>query len=197
MKKNYDLELRNLLKKISDKPTLLLHVCCAPCSTYVVDYLKDYFEITVLFYNPNIEPQDEYKKRKAEVKQYLSNYKILDIDYQNDIYANKTKHLNEYKEGSVRCNVCFSLRLEKSAKVARQNNFSYFGTTLTISPHKDASVINKIGVNLGVKYNVKYLMSDFKKRDGFKKSLIISKEHNLYRQSYCGCLISKEGKNEV
>ncbi len=197
---NYNKVLENIITQLKEKPRLLLHSCCGPCSSYVITYLKDFFDITVLYYNPNIEPEEEYIKRKKEqirlINELKSDIHILDIPYLHDEYVNKVSNLREYKEGSVRCHVCYAIRLEKTAKVAKENNFDYFGTTLTVSPYKNAKLINKLGENLAKKYDIKWLYSDFKKKDGYKKSIELSKKYNLYRQDYCGCLSSKGDSDE-
>ena len=193
---NYQNELDKLIKKLDYKPTLLLHSCCGPCSTQVLTYLCPFFNITVLYYNPNIEPIEEYKKRKNEQIRFIKefnhdNIKFLDCDYDNETFRNKTKGLENEKEGKARCPVCFRLRLEYTAKKAKELNYDYFGTTLTVSPYKNSRQINILGGIIGEKYNIKYLFSDFKKGEGYKKSIEYSKEYNLYRQDYCGCLYDK------
>lgn len=192
MKINYDKKLEELIKSLEYTPKLLLHSCCGPCSSYVITYLKDYFDITILYYNPNIEPIREYEKRKSEqirlIKELnLPNVRILDIDYDNDTYRDYIKGHEKDKEGGERCHLCYRLRLEKTVKVAKENNYEYFGTTLTVSPYKNAEVLNKIGEELSSIYNIKWLYSDFKKKDGYKKSIELSHKYNLYRQDYCGC----------
>ena len=193
---NYQNELDKLIKSLDHKPTLLLHSCCGPCSTQVLTYLCPFFNITVFYYNPNIEPYEEYLKRKNEQIRFIKEFKheninFLDCDYENETFRTKTKGLEQEKEGKARCPVCFRLRLEKTAIKAKELSFEYFGTTLTVSPHKNSKQINTLGGILQEKYNVKYLFSDFKKGDGYKKSIEYSKEYNLYRQDYCGCLFSK------
>ena len=194
---NYQLELEKELKKIEGtKPKLLLHVCCAPCSSYVLTCLCDYFDITILYYNPNISPYEEYEKRLNEAKRLIKelnkeNIHIMECDYENDEFENIAKGLEDAPEGGIRCRKCYKLRIEKAAKYAKENNFDYFTTTLTISPLKNSQVLNQIGKELEEKYNVKYLYSDFKKKEGYKTSIILSKKYNLYRQNYCGCIYSK------
>ena len=191
---NYQKELEKLISSLDYKPTLLLHSCCAPCSSYVLEYLEPYFEITVLYYNPNIEPIEEYLKRKEEQINFINkvhpNIKILDVTYDNDLYDLTIKGMEEEKEGGSRCYKCYKLRMEKTAKIA-SNKYEYFGTTLSVSPHKNASFINEIGAELEKNYNSKFLYADFKKNEGYKRSIVLSKEYNLYRQDYCGCLYSK------
>ena len=191
---NYQKELEKLISTLDHKPTLLLHSCCAPCSSYVLEYLEPYFKITVLYYNPNIEPINEYLKRKEEqinfIKNVHPNISILDVQYDNDLYSRVVEGLKGEREGGSRCYKCYKLRIEKTASLA-DNKYEYFGTTLSVSPHKNANFINEIGKELEQKYNSKFLISDFKKNEGYKRSIVLSKEYNLYRQDYCGCKYSK------
>ena len=191
---NYQLELEKIINNLECKKTLLLHSCCAPCSSYVITYLKDYFDITILYYNPNIEPIEEYNKRKEEQIRLckLFNIKVLDCDYDNDLFHETVLGLEKCKEGGSRCFKCYELRLRKTASLA--SNYDFFGTTLTVSPFKNSNKLNEIGLSLEKEYNVKYLGSDFKKKEGYKKSIILSKEYNLYRQDFCGCIYSKRDK---
>ena len=195
---NYNEEMKKIIKGLDGNNKLLLHSCCGPCSTAVLTRLKDYFDITVLYYNPNIEPFEEYLKRKEEQLKVLKEYNIkyMDIDYLNEEYHAKVVGYEKEKENGLRCPICYKLRLEKTAKIAKDNNFDYFGTTLTVSPHKSSKVINEIGMSLEKDYNVKYLLSDFKKEEGYKLSIKLSKELDLYRQDYCGCLFSKNWKDD-
>ena len=195
MKVNYDIEMQKIIASLDYKPTLLLHSCCGPCSSACIERLKDYFKITVIYYNPNIEPLSEYEHRKSEQMRLLKELDIafLDCDYDNEVFRDLTKNLSLEPEGGKRCAVCFGIRLKQTAVVAKENNFDYFGTTLTVSPHKNSQLINKIGEKIGEKIGIKFLYSDFKKKDGYKRSIELSKEYNLYRQNYCGCLYSKEG----
>lgn len=191
------------LSRFTSKKKILLHSCCGPCSTAVINVLKDYFFITILYYNPNIEPLEEYEKRKEEQKRYIkeSGYKIdfMDIDYDHESFQKISKNLETEPEGGARCHKCYYLRLEKTAVLAEENRFDYFGTTLTVSPYKNARIINEIGLFLEKKINEKrndeekilFLVSDFKKKEGYKKSIEISKKYDLYRQEYCGCLYGK------
>ena len=191
------------LKEISnlkERKKILLHSCCAPCSSAVITFLNDYFDITILYYNPNISPKEEYNKRKEEQIRLINTIKtnnkidILDCDYDNDIYEKKIKGYEDCPERGARCTICFNLRLEKTAQLAAYHNYDYFCSTLTVSPYKNAKLINEIGENLSKKYNIKWLYSDFKKADGYKKSIQLSKEYNLYRQDYCGCIYSQRKK---
>lgn len=195
-KVNYDKLLEGIINNLNYKPKLLLHSCCGPCSSYVISYLKDYFDITILYYNPNIEPKEEYLKRKEEQikllkKLNIPNIDLLDIEYDNDVFKNIVIGHEYDIEGGNRCHLCYKLRLEKTCITALKYNFEYFGTTLTVSPYKNANVLNDIGKSLSEKYNVLWLYSDFKKKDGYKKSILLSKKYDLYRQDYCGCLFSK------
>lgn len=198
MKENYNNLFKNEIANFDKKHSILLHSCCAPCSSHVISVLKDYFDITILYYNPNISPIQEYEKRKQEqinfIKQLDCGIKIMDCDYDNDVYEECIKGLENEKEGGARCLKCFRLRLEKTAKLASTNNFDYFCTTLTVSPYKNSQVINSIGKELMDIYNVKWLYSDFKKEEGYKHSIALSKQYNLYRQDYCGCIYSIRNK---
>ncbi len=193
---NYQLELEKIIEKNEGK-TLLLHSCCAPCSSYVLEYLSNYFKITVFYYNPNISPYEEYLKRKEEQIRLINTMKtkypvdIIDSDYDNDLYEKKIKGLENEPERGSRCHVCYRLRLEKTCIKAKELNYDFFGTTLTLSPYKDSKVLNEIGKELMDKYNINYLFSDFKKKEGYKRSIELSKIYNLYRQNYCGCKYSK------
>ena len=171
--------------------TILLHCCCAPCSSACLERLKDYFKITVFFYNPNIE-DGEYERRKAELIRFITETgwaDFIDCDHNEKEFYSAVKGLEHEKEGGARCEKCFKLRLEKTAKTADKYGYDYFTTTLTISPLKNAEVINEIGESL--EGNAKWLYSDFKKRGGYLKSIELSKEHELYRQNYCGCVFSR------
>ncbi len=199
MKTNYQLVLDKILENINGE-TLLLHSCCAPCSSYVLEYLSNYFKITVFYYNPNISPEEEYIKRKEEQKRFIKNlktkYKVeyIEDSYDNDKFLEISKGLESDIEGGNRCFKCYNLRLEKTARLAKEKRFDYFGTTLTVSPYKNSNKLNEIGESLQDKYNVKYLFSDFKKKNGYKRSIELSREYNLYRQDYCGCEFSKQNK---
>ncbi len=181
-----------------DKPKkLLLHSCCAPCSSSVISFLTNYFDITIIYYNPNISPKEEYEKRKEEQIRLIKTMKttnkidIIDCDYDNNLYEEKIKGYENEPERGARCTICFKLRLEKTAQIAKEKNYEYFCSTLSVSPYKNANLINEIGEELSKKYNIKWLYSDFKKADGYKKSIELSKKYNLYRQDYCGCKYSK------
>ncbi len=197
---NYQNKLLEIIKTLENKPKLLLHSCCGPCSTQVIDFLCDYFDITVFYYNPNIEPLEEYEKRKKEQLRFLSEFKkadihFLDCDYANQDFQEIAKGLEQEKEGGARCHKCYYLRLYKTAEMAKEKKFDYFGTTLTVSPYKNSQVINKIGETIANSLNVPYIYGDFKKNDGYKKSIEFSKFYQLYRQDYCGCLYGKENSH--
>lgn len=191
--KNMDALIQSLGER---RPRLLLHSCCGPCSSYVLEYLSDYFDITLFFYNPNIQPAEEYEKRLSAQKQLLERAKyknpvaFLAGEYDPQRFFEAVKGLENCREGGARCEKCFELRLSKAAEIAKKGGFDYFATTLTVSPHKNAVLINEIG---GRYQN--YLPSDFKKREGYKRSIILSKEYELYRQGYCGCIFSKGEKD--
>ena len=197
---NYDKVLEELISKLEYKPKLLLHSCCGPCSSYVITYLINYFDITIYYYNPNIEPKEEYLKRKNEqirlIKEMnFANLNYLDCDYDNETYQKFIKGHENDKEGGHRCHLCYELRLEKTCEEAIKGNFEYFGTTLTVSPYKNANILNQIGEKIANINNIKWFYSDFKKKDGYKKSIEFSKYYELYRQDYCGCLFSKNNDN--
>lgn len=178
-------------------PTLLLHSCCAPCSSYTLEYLSQYFKITVFYYNPNIYPSEEFAKRVEEQQRLIqalpAQYPIsfIEGDYDSKEFYAVTKGLEKEPEGGLRCFECFRLRLEKSAILSKENGFDYFTTTLTISPLKNADKLNEIGEEMAEKHGVKFLPSDFKKRGGYQRSIQLSKVYNLYRQNYCGCIFSQ------
>ncbi len=195
---NYQKQLDKIIENLQTAPNLLLHSCCAPCSSHCIEYLSQYFNITVLYYNPNIYPEAEYEKRKTEQKRLISEMdtkypvKMLDCDFESEKFYEMAKGMENCREGGERCFNCYRLRLEKTALEAKKNDFDYFTTTLTISPLKNAQKINEIGEELSEEYGVKFLPSDFKKKEGYKRSIELSKEYNLYRQDYCGCVYSKQ-----
>ena len=196
---NYQNKLMEIISNLDTRPKLLLHSCCGPCSTAVLSFLVPYFDITVLYYNPNIEPYEEYLKRKNEQIRFIKEYQhkeinFLDCDYDNESFRNKVKGLEHEKEGGARCPVCYRIRLEFTAIKAKEMGYDYFGTTLTVSPYKHSKTINEIGESLEKEYKIKFLYSDFKKKDGYKKSIEMSREYNLYRQDYCGCLMGKNNE---
>lgn len=183
------------------KQKILLHSCCAPCSTAVIERLINDFDITILYYNPNIYPEEEYLKRKEEEIKYIklfneknpnSKVKLMDCDYDYESYIMAVKGLENEREGGARCAVCFKLRLGKTATLAKENGFDIFGTTLTVSPHKNAELINNIGLGIQNEIGINYLVSNFKKQNGYKRSVELAKENGLYRQNYCGCKFALE-----
>ena len=186
------------IKNSKCRPRLILHSCCAPCSSYVIEYLTPFFSITVFFYNPNIHPEEEYKKRLSEQISFIEKLKEKnEIDlivgtYQPELFFQRVKGLEQEKEGGRRCQKCFELRLEKSAQKASQLGFPYFTTTLTVSPHKNAKLINRLGDDIASSFHLQYLFSDFKKRAGFQRSIVLSHQYQLYRQNYCGCIFSRK-----
>lgn len=188
------------MKEQGLRPKLLIHACCAPCSSYVLESLSDFFKITVLYYNPNISPREEYEKRTAELKRLIGcmeEAKDVDLivgEYSEELFERAVKGLENEPEGGKRCEACFNLRLEKTAEAAAENGFDYFTTTLTISPHKNAPLLNDIGYRLGEKFGIKWLPSDFKKKGGFQRSIELSEKYGLYRQDYCGCIYSKRAR---
>jgi hypothetical protein len=194
-KRNYNSLFENQIKSLEGKRAkLLLHACCAPCSSACLERLKDYFDVTVFFYNPNIE-DEEYVKRKNEIIRFVKETgwaEICDCDHDTSEFYNVAKGLEQEPEGGKRCVACFNLRLERTANLASKNGFDYFTTTLTISPLKDADIINSLGEALAKKYNISWLYSDFKKKNGYLRSLQLSKEHDLYRQNFCGCIYSQK-----
>ena len=198
--KNVSKQMDELIQKNQEQgivPSLLLHSCCAPCSSYVLEYLCEHFRIYDFFYNPNITNEEEYFLRKEEMIRFIQDFPkakdvmFLDVPYDPSRYLELTKGYEKCKEGGDRCSICFAMRLEESAKKAKELGCDYFATTLTISPLKNTDKINEIGRMLGDKYGVIYLPSDFKKKNGYKRSVELSSEYNLYRQQYCGCEFSK------
>lgn len=201
MKTNYQKELESIIAEHQSKgetPTLFLHSCCAPCSSYVLEYLSRYFKITVFYYNPNIYPDDEYYKRVEEQKKFIERFPAKNkIDFVEGIFDKDrfyamAKGLENVPEGGERCFLCYELRLREAAEYAKARNMDYFTTTLSISPLKNAEKLNEIGLNLANEYGIKYLVSDFKKKNGYKRSTELSKQYGIYRQDYCGCIFSKQ-----
>ncbi len=199
-KRNYQKELEKTIEKLQREgqvPKLLLHSCCAPCSSYVIEYLSEYFSITVFYYNPNIYPEDEYEKRVAEQMRFIEEFPakhpvdFIRGDFEKDKFYDAVKGYEGAKEGGERCERCFCLRLSKTAKLAGELGAGYFTTTLSISPLKNAEKLNEIGEELSKEYGVPYLCSDFKKKNGYKRSVELSAMYGMYRQDYCGCIFSK------
>lgn len=202
MNRNYSRELEEILCKPDNKgKKLFLHSCCAPCSSYVLEYLRSFFSITVFYYNPNITEEPEYRHRVEEQKRLIHEFnrepgtaypiQVIEGDYQREIFFDRIKGLEECPEGGERCFVCYEMRLRETALRAKEYGADYFTTTLTISPLKNAAKINEIGERIAGETGVAFLPSDFKKKNGYKRSVELSKEYDLYRQNYCGCIYSR------
>lgn len=200
---NYDLLMEKEMEKCNEGETLLLHVCCAPCSSAVLERLGNFFKITIFFYNPNIDTILEYNKRLDELKRFVSSFKtkykidLIVAEHRPIDFKNIVLGLENEPERGARCYKCYHLRLKETAKVAFENNFTYFATSLTLSPYKNSNWLNEIGENLGKEFKVNYLYSDFKKKNGYKRSIELSREYNLYRQDYCGCIFSKKQRENM
>ena len=199
---NYDLLMEKQISDVEEGSTLLMHACCAPCSSACLERLGNFFDISIFYYNPNITSEDEYNKRVEEIKKFISSFKtkykvkLIEGRYDPKEFFEISKGLEDEPERGKRCFECYKLRLEESAKVASELNFDYFCTTLTLSPYKKADWLNEIGEDLNNKYKSTYLYSDFKKKNGYKRSIDLSQEYNLYRQDYCGCVYSLRDYNE-
>lgn len=202
-KRNYQKELDSLLADLTAqgvKPKLLLHSCCAPCSSYCLLYLSNYFDITCFYYNPNISPESEYKKRVNEIERFINtvneenglSIKFVEGNYDPERFYKAAEGHEKDEEGKERCFICYRLRMEEAAKMAIEAEADYFTTTLSISPLKNAEKINEIGEELSTIYKVSHLPSDFKKKDGYKSSIELSRQYDLYRQNYCGCVFSQK-----
>lgn len=205
MKQNYQKMLDDTIARLTrnnDIPTLLLHSCCAPCSSYCLEYLSDYFRITVFYYNPNIYPKEEYGQRAAEqrrlIEQLPAKYAISFAEgrYDRERFYETVRGLEEEKEGKERCFRCYELRLRETAELAAQMGMDYFTTTLSVSPLKNAQKLNEIGERLAAETGISYLNSDFKKKNGYKRSVELSEQYGMYRQYYCGCVFSKRQRDE-
>jgi predicted adenine nucleotide alpha hydrolase (AANH) superfamily ATPase len=185
-------------KKRSEKPDLLLHICCAPCATHTIEHLRENFTVTGFFFNPNIQPEAEFKRRLKAAKRLaaLMDFTLICLAENQDTWSKSIKGYEDEPEGGRRCSICYTFRLDKAAQYAKKKGFGWFATTLTISPHKKASVINDIGSKLADSYGIKFYSADFKKENGFKKSCELSKKYELYRQSYCGCLFSLQNRGK-
>ena len=200
---NYQKELDKITDSLNgDVPKLFLHSCCAPCSSYTLEYLNNYFDITVYYFNPNISPKAEFDKRYAEQKRLIEalpskhTIKLVCGEYDHNDFLKIAKGYENVPEGGERCFRCYRMRLESTAKLAKEQGFDYFCTTLSISPLKNSQKINEIGYEVAEKYGIKWLPSDFKKKEGYKRSIELSREYQLYRQNFCGCVFSKENKDE-
>lgn len=197
---NYQLKTDEIIQQIESskaKPALLLHSCCGPCSSYVLEYLCDFFRVSVFYYNPNIFPEKEYLKRKNEQIRLISEFNkigkdisFIDCDYDHSVFLKCTIGLEREKEGGERCHNCYEFRMRKAAEIAEKKGFDFFATTLTVSPYKNSQVLNELGEKIENETGVRYLYSDFKKRNGYKRSIELSKQYDLYRQIYCGCEFS-------
>lgn len=205
---NYQLEMEKIIsenRSAGIKPTLLLHACCAPCSSYCLEQLAKDFDITVLYYNPNLYPAEEFSKRAGEevrlVKEMNSLFgcdiKVQVVPFDEKEFYLAVKGLEDCREGGERCRKCFELRLGKTAECAERDGFDFFTTTLTISPLKNAQVLNEVGQAAGENYSVRFLPSDFKKKGGYQRSIVLSKQFGLYRQDYCGCIFSKKEREKA
>ena len=194
---NYNNEMYKQMESIEEGSKLLLHACCAPCSSAVLEKLADFFEITIYYYNPNISDKKEYRKRVNELRRFISEFntkydvKLLEGEYEPEKYDEIVKGMEDLPEKSKRCYYCYEMRIKDTARVAEKLNYPYFTTTLSLSPHKNANWINKIGKEQEKEFETTFLYSDFKKEEGYKRSIELSKEYNLYRQDYCGCIYSK------
>ncbi len=197
---NYDKLMTETVKGLDRKPTLLLHSCCAPCSSYCIEELVNFFRLTVFYYNPNIDTDEEYEKRKNEQKRFIAEFapevEFIGEEHESEEFYKAVKGLENEPEGGKRCRVCFALRLSKTVEKAKENGYEFFATTLTISPLKNAKVINEVGFELERIYGVKYLPTDFKKRGGYLRSTVLSERYGIYRQNYCGCVFSRESRTE-
>lgn len=203
MKRNYQREMESMLENVRQlerRPRLLLHSCCAPCSSYVLECLKDSFQITGYYYNPNITEEEEYRKRSEELERLFAEFEwgdaavksdVLIADYSSEIFFAAVMGMEACQEGGVRCFVCYEQRLRETARMAKEKGYDYFTTSLSISPLKNADKLNEIGERLGREYGVVYLVSDFKKKEGYKRSVELSRQYGLYRQNYCGCVYSQ------
>lgn len=203
-KQNYQLVMEEMVDKYCKEqvPTLLLHSCCGPCSTYCLEYLSHFFKVTVFYYNPNIYPEEEYYMRVKEQQRFIREFpaknpiSFVEGEFDTARFYEMAKGMEGLKEGGERCFACYELRLRESAEYALAHGFDFFATTLSISPLKNASKLNEIGGKLEQEYGVKYLYSDFKKKNGYKRSTEISNEYGMYRQYYCGCVFSKKQRDE-
>lgn len=203
MEVNYQKQLDKIVDGLrGERPRLLLQSCCGPCSSYVLEYLTRYFDVTLFWYNPNIYPEAEFNKRfqnqikVIEAMGLADRVQIMASPWKHDSYLARVKGLEAEPEGGERCTACFRLRLNETAQTAKKYGYDWFCTTLTVSPHKDAKRINEIGEEIGQAYGVRFLPSDFKKREGYKRSTELSRQYGIYRQNYCGCEFSKPAENE-
>lgn len=205
MNENYQLKMEEIILENQKKgrvPTLLLQACCAPCSSAVLERISDFFQVTILYYNPNISDAKEYEKRLYEVESFVKKIEtknpiqVIPGRYEPKEFFHAISGYEHLGEGSERCFQCYRLRLEETARIAKEKSFDYFGTTLSISPYKNSRVLNQIGTKLETKYKVPYLYADFKKKNGYQRSIELSNQYGLYRQDYCGCIYSKKERDE-
>lgn len=198
IKINYQEKMEKQIQSLTEKKKLLLHACCAPCSSYVLEQLSPYFDITIYYYNPNIFPEEEFEIRYRELEKLVKDMQmraqVVKAPYENDQYEKTVADFKKEAEGGVRCFLCYELRLDKAAAYAKKHGYDYFTTTLSISPYKNAPKLNEIGEKLEQKYGISYLYADFKKKNGYKRSIELSLLYKLYRQDYCGCIYSKRKK---
>ncbi len=196
-RRNYDAEMQDIMRGAAGK-RLLLHSCCAPCSSYCLEQLSPVFRVTVFYFNPNIDSKEEYERRKAEEIRFLAETgyaDFLDCDHSAELFEEAVRGYEGEREGGARCPICFELRLRRTAEEAKRGGYDYFATTLTLSPLKNAELLNRIGFSLAEELQIAYLPTDFKKRGGYLRSVELSKEHGLYRQNYCGCIYSKRERD--
>ncbi len=199
---NFQKIMEEQIRSSDGTPSLLLHSCCGPCSSYVLDVLSEFFNVSVIYYNPNIFPESEYQKRLSEqIKliekmEFKNPVNFVSCNYDENEFLQAVNGYEKEHEGGARCEKCFRLRLEKTAQIAKENRYDFFTTTLSVSPHKNAVLLNEIGKELSEKYQINYLFADFKKKEGYKKSIILSKKYDLYRQNYCGCRFSLREEQE-
>ncbi len=198
---NYQQQMEGVLRALDEagqRPRLLLHACCAPCSSATLERLAAHFDVTILYYNPNIYPPEEYRRRETELERFVRDagyrFPVVELPYDPQAFYAAVQGLEQEPEKGARCTVCYRLRLEQTARYAAQNGFAWFCTTLSISPLKDPVRINALGQELGAQYGVRFLPSEFRKKDGYKRSLQLSAEYGLYRQDYCGCVFSKQAR---
>ena len=201
LKRNWQKDTDDVITSLGgERNKLLLQCCCGPCSSYVLEYLTKFFDVTVLYYNPNIQPEEEYGKRLYWMREVANRYpkavRILECGYDGKAFDEAARGLENEPEGGARCVRCFELRLRETARLAKEGGYDFFCTTLSVSPHKDEQILNKIGLALEKEFGVKWLPADFKKRGGYQRSIELSKEYELYRQNYCGCLYSLAGTKE-
>lgn len=202
-KRNYQAEMEQLILSFDEgeKPRLLLHVCCAPCSSSVLEQLYPHFDVTIYYFNPNIDTSEEHEKRTQEAERFIGETgwasQVIATPYEPNLFYEQVKGLEKEREGGARCERCFRLRLAQAARYAKENSYDFFTTTLSVSPYKNAPLLNALGEEYAKAEGIRYLTSDFKKKNGYLRSVELSKEHEMYRQDYCGCVFSKKNKQEM